>query len=154
MKKNILGVLLSLTAPFIQAEEPCHHLKESQTQCKGEIGEAPPMEQSLHDLENKLGLSDSQQKLWTEWATKLLAAHHSMDEFRRTEAERRKLPAPERQEIWMKSVETHLGAMKASLLSLRALYVSLSDQQKAVLDREVPFKHGAINCGKHPTIEK
>lgn len=142
MKHLILGgLLIAAMAQVVQAEESSKTQKNAEPECIHDSDRSVTMEQSLKILESKLSLNEPQKPLWTTWSNQILAAHHSKDEFKRTEKERRKLPAPERQELWMTSVEVHLNAMKDSLPALKALYNSLNDQQKVIFDGDVPFKH-------------
>lgn len=141
MNRLVLILFLIAAAPCGLAEESSAFPKKSEAKCMNESEDVMPMEQSLKNLEIKLKLTDLQKPLWLAWSTQLLVAHHTKDEFNRTATERRKLPAPERQELWMTSVETHLKAMRDSLPALKAFYGSLNDQQKIDFDSEVPFKH-------------
>lgn len=83
---------------FGSAEESSKIHKSTETECSNESEKAIIMEQSLKNIEDKLDLTEQQKPLLTTWSTQLLAAHHTKDEFNRTAPERRKLPAPERQE--------------------------------------------------------
>jgi LTXXQ motif family protein len=142
MNRVVLGLFAALfIGQCVQAEESSDLKKSHEYKCMREADSNVPLEQSLKNLENKLNLTEQQKALWITWSTQLLAAHHIKDEFNRTSTERRKLPAPERQEKWMTSVETHLKAMRDSLPALKAFYGSLNDQQKIAFDSEVPFKH-------------
>lgn len=145
MSRIVLGLFVAALGQCVQAEEPSKLKTSTECVCVGESEHAAPMEQSLKNLEAKLNLTEQQRSLWLTWSTQLLAAHHTKDEFNRTAVERRKLPAPERQQLWMTSAETHLKSMRDSLPALKAFYGSLNDQQKAAFDSEVPFQHSA--CG-------
>jgi hypothetical protein len=145
MNRLMTLIFLVLTFQFAQAEEPSKVKKGAECECLNEADSPVPMEQSLKNLADKLNLTEAQKPLWETWSQQLLRAHHSKDEFNRTASERRKLPAPERQEKWMASVETHLHAMRESLPALRSLYSSFNDTQRVTFDAEVPFKHGG--CG-------
>lgn len=139
-------VVLGLFAVFfigqcVQAEEPANLRQSNEYKCMREADSVVPLEQSLKNLEGKLNLTEQQKPLWITWSSQLLVAHHIKDEFNQTSTERQELPAPERQEKWMTSVETHLKAMRDSLPALKAFYRSLNDQQKIAFDSEVPFKH-------------
>lgn len=140
---------------FAQAEALATPHNCSECKCMSETDSKMPMEQSLKNLESKLNLTEPQKPLWTAWSNQLLLAHHTKDDFNRTETDRRKLPAPARQELWMTSVETHLQAMKESLPKLKAFYGSLNDQQKVAFDSEVPFKHhGSGVLGKRQSNDR
>jgi hypothetical protein len=155
MNQIFMIVLFAMMAQSPSAEESSKIQKNVESECMSESENVMPIEKSLENLEKKLQLTEQQKPLWTTWSTQLLAAHHTKDEFNRTAVERRKLPAPERQEKWMTSVETHVKAMRDSLPALKAFYGSLNDQQRATFDSEVPFKHhGSGMMSQRPSKER
>lgn len=145
MNRFITAFILALTFSLADAEETSKTPKCSECECRSDAESSTTLEQSLKGLSDQLKLTEQQKPLWDNWSQQLLRAHHSKDEFHRTASERRKLPAPERQEKWMASVETHLQLMRESLPALRSLYSSFNDHQRVTFDAEVPFKHAG--CG-------
>ena len=149
MKFSIAIILLTLSilpahAGVVgKAESP-----SPMTQCNDEEKHPKSLQQSLNELETKLKLTSTQTPLWEEWSAKLKSAHQIKERFKKDEEERRKLPAPLRQEQWMASVQEHLNAMQTSLPFLKSLYSSFNGEQKSLFDHEVPFKHqGCCQCG-------
>ncbi|MEY2695913.1 MAG: hypothetical protein RL333_51 [Pseudomonadota bacterium] len=149
MKSSIAIILLTLS--FLPAHAGVAGKAEtpsSMIQCNDVEKHPKSLQQSLNELETNLKLTSTQAPLWEEWSAKLITAHQIKDKFKKDEQERRKLPAPLRQEQWMASVQEHLNAMKASLPFLKSLYSSFNGDQKSLFDHEVPFKHHAnSHCG-------
>lgn len=97
-------------------------------------------QEQLEKLRVKLKLTSEQEVLWKAWSAQIQKAHQVMEDFKRGEDDRRALPAPERQEKWMRAMEEHLARMRESLADLKSLYGALIDGQKKTFDAEVPFK--------------
>lgn len=145
MNRLIMSLIIAVTYSMAHADEAAKSPKCSESECGSEAESSASLEQSLKGLSDKLKLTEQQKPLWDTWSQQLLRAHHTKDEFHRTASESRKLPAPERQEKWMASVEAHIHAMRESLPALRALYSSFTENQRVTFDAEVPFKHSG--CG-------
>lgn len=110
--------------------------------CSHPSGEKHEFHAQLKELKERLVLTSEQEPLWKSWSAQLQKAHQVMEEFRKGEEERRSLPAPERQEKWMKAMEEHLAKMRAALPDLKSFYSALNDEQRKKFDAEVPFRRG------------
>lgn len=114
--------------------------KSFETCCTHDEENHREFEEQLENLRVKLKLTSEQEVLWKAWSAQIQKAHEVMEDFRRGEHSRRALPAPERQEKWMRATEDHLARMRESLADLKSLYEALIDGQRKIFDAEVPFK--------------
>ena len=142
MKSGVFtSLIMALSMAMLLQAEPVQKPSQSGSSCLEEDKTSDRFDESLNELEQSLKLSPQQMSLWKDWSTRLRAAHAIKLEGKKNEHGWRHLAAPVRQEKWMESAQNHLKAMQDSLPSLKLLYESLSDEQRKLFDREVPFKH-------------